>query len=184
MRIAISGSHCSGKSTLIEAFVERHPDYQHEPEAYELLEESYSAEPSGEEFFRQLECHVQQLEEFQTGARVIIERCPVDYIAYLRALVVLNRDKFALHLLEEAIALARQALNSLDAIVLLSTRDLSAFVPEEEDLELRDTVNELLESFLINDELDLFSSLKTQVVDGSGPTDQRLQILDQLTQQR
>ena len=32
MRIVVSGSHCSGKSTLIEDFVAAHPEYVHEPE--------------------------------------------------------------------------------------------------------------------------------------------------------
>jgi len=39
MRIAISGTHCSGKSSLVAAFVEEHPHYSPELEAYEALEQ-------------------------------------------------------------------------------------------------------------------------------------------------
>jgi predicted ATPase len=184
MRIAVSGSHCSGKSTLIEAFVAKYPDYQHEPEAYELLQDSFSAEPLAEDFFRQMECHLQQLEKYQPGDTVIIERSPVDFVAYLKALVLLNRDSFGQQLVDEAITLARTAIHSLDVIVFLSTRDVRAFVPAEEDLELRDSVNDLLESILLNDELDLFSSSNTLVVDGSGPIENRVHLLEQIIQLR
>ena len=37
MRIAVSGSHSTGKSTLISAFLAQRPEYGHEPEAYETL---------------------------------------------------------------------------------------------------------------------------------------------------
>lgn len=184
MRIVVSGSHCSGKSTLIEAFVDNHSDYQHEPEAYELGEESFSAEPSAEDFFRQLESHIQRLAKFQLGDRVIVERSPVDYVAYLKALIVLNRDNFAQQLFDKAVVLAREAIHSIDVIVFLSTHDLRTFVPEEEDLELRDVVNELLESMLLSDELDLFSSSDTRVLDAPGTLAARLQLLEQITQQR
>ena len=37
MRVAVSGSHSTGKSTLIAAFVDLRPQYLYEPEAYETL---------------------------------------------------------------------------------------------------------------------------------------------------
>ena len=32
MRIAVAGTHASGKSTLIADFLATHPEYAHEPE--------------------------------------------------------------------------------------------------------------------------------------------------------
>jgi hypothetical protein len=65
MRIAISGTHDIGKSKLIEAFMRAHPDYVAEPEVYEALEqlhdEAFAAEPTADDFFRQLEYHVGRL---------------------------------------------------------------------------------------------------------------------------
>jgi hypothetical protein len=37
MRLAVSGSHGTGKSTLIAAFIDLRPDYRYEAEAYETL---------------------------------------------------------------------------------------------------------------------------------------------------
>ena len=39
MRVAISGTHCCGKSTLIDEFLSAHPDFAHEPEPYTVLQE-------------------------------------------------------------------------------------------------------------------------------------------------
>lgn len=37
MRVAVSGSHSTGKSTLIDAFLEKNPHYLDAPEAFETL---------------------------------------------------------------------------------------------------------------------------------------------------
>ena len=41
MRVAVSGTHCCGKSTLIDAFLLTHSDFAHEPEPYTALTEDY-----------------------------------------------------------------------------------------------------------------------------------------------
>ncbi|HEX2061204.1 MAG TPA: hypothetical protein VHK90_10720, partial [Thermoanaerobaculia bacterium] len=91
MRIAISGTHCSGKSTLIEDFLAAHPGYLHEPEPYEWLDDALAAEPSADDFYRQLEISVDRLRGHPRGANVIAERSPVDFLAYLLALVDCGR---------------------------------------------------------------------------------------------
>ena len=41
MRVAISGTHACGKSTLIDEFLLVHPEFTHEPEPYTVLDEDY-----------------------------------------------------------------------------------------------------------------------------------------------
>jgi predicted ATPase len=180
MRIAISGSHCSGKSTLIESFLEKRPDYQHELEAYEVLEElhgeSFSAEPTADDFLRQLECHVEQLNKYSAGDLVIFERCAADYVAYIKALAFLNREDFGDRVLRRAITIATESLASLDLIVFLSTDECDKFVSDEEDLELRAATNRILASILVNDELGTASGPPI-VIEVSGSTEDRLLIL-------
>ena len=70
MRIAVSGTHCTGKSTLIDEFLRVHPDFVHEPEPYtvlvEELGEEFSAEPCVEDFQRQLEFNIDSTETART----------------------------------------------------------------------------------------------------------------------
>jgi predicted ATPase len=86
MRIAVSGTHGVGKSTLIDEFLRRHPEFVHEPEPYtvmvEDLGEEFSAEPSVEDFRRQLDSTLSDSVNTPPGENVIYERCPVDFLAY------------------------------------------------------------------------------------------------------
>jgi hypothetical protein len=95
MRLAISGTHCSGKSSLVDAFLLAHREFTHEPEAHfqlrELYGESFSAELSSDDFLQQLEYHSERLQQYQPGNDVVFERCAVDYVAYLQGLIDLKR---------------------------------------------------------------------------------------------
>jgi hypothetical protein len=90
MRIAVSGTHGIGKSTLIDEFLRAHPEFVHEPEPYTVLVEDYgeefSAEPCFEDFRRQLEFNIDRLRKHASGEKVIYERCPIDFIAYMDVL--------------------------------------------------------------------------------------------------
>src|SRR6185295_1867458 len=90
MRIAVSGTHGVGKSTLIDEFLRRHPEFVHEPEPYtvlvEDLGEEFAAEPCVEDFRRQLEFNIDRLLQHAPGENVIYERCPLDFFAYIYAL--------------------------------------------------------------------------------------------------
>jgi hypothetical protein len=123
MRIAISGTHCCGKSTLIDAFLVKYPHYIHEPEAYEALQdlhgESFAAEPSAEEFVTQLNYQIERIKQYGESDNVIFERSPVDYLAYLLALSDLGRETSARAYFHQSVAPVRDSLRHLDAIVLL-----------------------------------------------------------------
>ena len=95
MRIAISGSHLVGKTTLAEALVEALPRYELVPEPYYLLEEDgyeFAESPSIEDFERQLERSFQCIQD--SGADVVFDRCPLDILGYL----VTHRDAEAFHI--------------------------------------------------------------------------------------
>jgi len=180
MRIAISGTHCCGKTTLIEEFLLLHKDFKYEPEAYEALQdelgESFSAEPSAEDFRRQLDYCVQKLGGYQNGDNVIFERCPADYLAYMSALQDLGRDSQPTKIAADSVLLARSAMKYLDIIVLVRLSEHDFDVPDEEDPELRTLVDEKLELILINNELELVTD-HLLIVEASGSTNHRLQLL-------
>lgn len=179
MRVAVCGTHGVGKSTLIEAFLERRNDYAFEPEAYEALTELYgegfAAEPSAEDYVRQLEFNVARLKDFAPGDRVIFERCPADYVAYLLALDALSRPTADTGLTENAIQTAREAMGMLDLIIFLPAQDGG---PASEDPELRHAVDAILEAILIGGERSLLREDGPIVLEATGPTSRRLRILE------
>jgi hypothetical protein len=89
MRVAVSGSHSTGKSTLIAAFLAERPEYAHEPEAFETLADDIdltSGEgPSPEGLQALLESTANAVAVHPPGTSVIHERSPVDYLAYAAA---------------------------------------------------------------------------------------------------
>lgn len=141
MRIAVSGTHCSGKSTLVEDFAAAHPDYVLEPEPYEWLDDA-GEEPGVDEFFRQLEISVERLQAYPPGARVIAERSPLDFVAYLLALGDLRRGERASDVIDSAIELAASGMRHVDLLVVLPGDEIDA--PDDEDPELREAMNERL----------------------------------------
>jgi hypothetical protein len=179
--MAISGTHGVGKSTLIDAFLAVHPEFIHEPEAYEVLQDDYgegfAGDPSAEDFQRQLEFNIERIGQYRPDDSVIFERCPLDYLAYLYALDDLGRDRGAASVLKNAFPKAREALGQLDLIVFLPENDLAIELSEEEDIELRSAVDARLESILLADDLGLFSSGHPVIVELRGTTMQRLQKL-------
>src|SRR5262245_28143885 len=163
MRVAVSGTHCCGKSTLIDEFLLAHPDFTHEPEPYTSLVEDYgeifAAEPSPEDFYRQFEFIIARLGCYQSGARVIFERSPVDFLAYLLALNDAQRGEDTMRLIERSLGMMKDALQLLDLIVFLPLKSEDDIVmSDSEDPELRRAVNSRLAGIYNEDDFDLFTS--------------------------
>lgn len=184
MRIAVSGSHCSGKTTLIDEFLRAHPDFAHEPEPYTILVEDYgeefSSEPCADDFYRQLEFNVDRLRRYQAGERVIYERSPVDFLAYILALKDLNREDVDSGVVETALATVSGAMRSLDLIMLLPLDDADGIeIPDSEDPELRTAVDSRLTAIFGDEEFGVVSSGCAVVVEARGSTAQRLRMLEE-----
>jgi hypothetical protein len=123
MRIAVSGTHFMGKSTLIEDFIKRHPDYKQEVEPYDQLQEvkdmELSVEPSLDSMLEELDYSINQLNQCAKETTIIFDRCPVDFIAY--AMCSIDQDSVDVNDSEiaERFDAVKEALNNLDLIVFL-----------------------------------------------------------------
>ena len=150
MRIAFSGTHCTGKSTLLEQVAELLPGHATVEEPYRLLEEEgYEAaeEPSLEDFEAQLERSLVALEEGR--ADVLFDRCPADLLAYLLAHD--DRDAFDLDPWRERVS---EAMQTLDLIVFVPVESPDRVaVPSHEDRHHRMAVHEKLEELLLEDRI-------------------------------
>src|SRR5262245_33040668 len=152
MRIAISGTHRSGKTTLVEALSDLLPDHETMEEPYRLLEEegfSFAAPPSLEDFEAQLERSIACLEE--SGADVVFDRCPADFLAYL-----LTHDDADAFDLEAWLPRARAALRTLDLVVFVPVETRERIVRSaSDDADGRLGVDGQLEQILVDDRFGL-----------------------------
>jgi hypothetical protein len=183
MRVAVSGTHCSGKSTLIDEFLLAHPDFTHEPEPYTVLAEDYgevfAAEPSPDDFYRQLEFNVDRLRRYQSGDRVIFERSPVDFLAYMLALNAMRRSEGAAQLIKRSLGMVLDAIQLLDLIVFLPLDEEDGIaISDSENPELRSAVNGRLVDIFNNDDFNLLISQRPVVLEAMGSTAQRLRMLE------
>lgn len=83
MRIAISGTHYSGKTTLIAALLKQLPGYTALAEPYRLLEEEgyvFSDPPSLEDFEEQFAYSIELIR--QSGPNTLFDRSPFDFLVY------------------------------------------------------------------------------------------------------
>lgn len=148
MRIAVSGAHATGKSTLIAELRRLLPSHEAVDEPYYALLEAGSpsaGEPCREDFEAQLEASI-GLITGHGGPDVLFERCPVDYLAYLRCLPG-AADDVSRWMDESAPALA-----SLDRIVFVPVeRPDRVHVGASEGRRLRRRVDALLREILVDD---------------------------------
>lgn len=183
MRVAVSGTHCCGKTTLIDEFLLAHPDFAHEPEPYTVLQEDYgevfAAQPSADDFFRQLEFNIDRLHRYRFSQRVIYERCPIDFLAYMLALNDLRRGEATSRLVESSLGMVKEGIGLLDLIVFLPLNDMDGDVmSESEDPELRIAVDHRLTGILEDDDFSFFTSRTPLVLEVRGSTAQRLSLLE------
>jgi hypothetical protein len=159
MRVAVSGSHRTGKSTLIAAFVDLRPEYRYEPEAYETLADDIpltsSEGPTPEGLRALLDYTVAAVSGHGPDVSVVFERSPIDYLAYATACRDAWSGPTTREFLATAVPAVRASLRHLDLIALLPVSDAVPPRPDE-DPRFRKRVNDRLRRALIDDDFDLF----------------------------
>lgn len=160
MRIAVSGTHFIGKSTLIEDFIKAHPEYRHEVEPYYKLQEEkameLSLEPSLDSLLEQLDYSIEQLNQYQNEQNIIFDRCPVDFIAY--AMCVADQDLIDIDDTEisERFSDVKEALNHLDLIVFLPITKENSIEYTEENSAYRKGADKCFKKIYRDDVCDIF----------------------------
>lgn len=167
MNIAVSGSHRTGKSTLIGELASLLPDWSCLEEPYCQLEEegyAFSADPSLEDFEMQLERSIESIAEIQGSW--LLDRCPADFLAYL--LTHEQSDRFELNRWLERF---HKAMRRLDLVVFVPVES-----PDRIDLEgieeddTRRAVDALLREILVGDRW----SLGLEVIEVTGSSKERV----------
>lgn len=166
MRIAFSGTHYSGKSSLIQALHKEMPGYECFEEPYWMLAElgrQFSDPPTIDEFEDQLEFSINLIKGSTENA--LFDRSPLDFLAY--ALVL--DESFDSDRWESDIA---KILPSLDLIVYVPLEKPDPIpLPASEDKYLRNLVDEKLRELLMED---THGIVNTQVLEVTGPISERV----------
>jgi predicted ATPase len=150
MRIAFSGSHRVGKTTLVERVADALPGYATVDEPYHLLEADgyqFADQPSLDDFEAQLERSLAALDD--DARDVLFDRCPADMLAYL-----LVHDDAARFDLDDWLEPVRDAMQTLDLVVFIPIEDTDriALAPHD-DAEHRCAVHDKLCDLLLDDAL-------------------------------
>ena len=131
MRIAVSGSHSLGKSTVVNDWVARHPHFKREEEPYRAL----GLHGPYEILFRdastklhngiQLYYNIGRVHRYADSASdVIFDRSPVDYVAYSQYTANQGSTDIEAAFVESMVPGVRESLDHLDIL---------AFVPKSEE---------------------------------------------------
>lgn len=151
MRIAVSGAHRTGKTTLIEELSRALPTYIVVDEPYHLLEEEgheFPEMPSIEDFELQLERSIQCVDDSENDQ--IFDRCPADLLAYLIAHPDADGSE-----VDPWLPRARKAMQRLDLVVFVPVEEPDLItVSESEENELRRQVDEELRDIILDDRWD------------------------------
>ena len=168
MRIGISGTHGTGKTTLAEALCARLPGHVTADEPYYLLEEEgheFAFPPSLDDYRAQLACSLRTLGEPPALPKIIFDRTPLDYLAYLAAAGA-NPER------EADASAVRSALATLDLLVItVITPETEQLLPTPDMPRLRSAMNEALLNLTYADPLDAWGDLP--LLELTGPLDDR-----------
>ena len=180
MRVGISGTHGTGKTTLAQALCAHLPGHVTADEPYYQLEEEgheFALPPSLEDYRALLARSVRILNSPPLLPAVIFDRTPLDFLAYLAATGANPADEASAEAL-------RPALESLDLLAITPiTPQTEQFLPAAEMPRLRVQMNDALLELVYDDPLNAWSDVPVLELDG--PLDARLNaVLAALNQSR
>lgn len=141
MRIAVSGAHSLGKSTLVNDWVKSQPNVIREEEPYRalglygpyeiLFRDESSRLHNGIQFYYNLS---RIFRYNKSSDQVIFDRAPADYVAYSQFTADCGTtdidDEFVATLVEPV----KESLQSLDLIVFIPKTDLSPVEMEDDGI--------------------------------------------------
>jgi hypothetical protein len=175
VRIAICGTHTTGKSTLVAELADALPGHSVVPEPYEILEERgyvFAHPPTLEDYVVQLRQSLLSLR--RKSPNLIFERSPLDLVAYLLA----SPDGTHFDLEGWRMPIMR-ALESLDLIVTLHPDPAHDPDLQPEEAAFRFAVDNLLHDLVNDDEFELEGQVPILTLDG--PWENRLQRVQSMT---
>jgi len=134
MRIAISGSACQGKSTLIDDIIKKWPMYKRSDESYRKIikEENIPLNDQVTEDgqWRILNCLLNDIQKTSKDDYVLFDRCPLDNLVYSLWANSKNSSQISDEFIKKCIPLIKETMHSLDIIFFTPITKFSP-IPKE-----------------------------------------------------
>lgn len=166
MRIAISGTHFVGKTTLIAALLKQLPNYTFIEEPYRSLEAQgyeFSDPPNIDDFEHQLNDSIQSL--LHSRKNTLFDRCPLDFLAYAEGLSQLNQQEDIFDI-QNWLEKIETPIQKLDLIIFVPIESRIR-LPASENSKLRKRVDTKLQEILLEDSLSILENMEILEVMGS-----------------
>lgn len=149
MKIAVTGAHRVGKTTLAERLHEFIPDYEYYPEPYYELEERgyvFSEIPAIDDYLVQLEYSIRQMTA--SGNHAIFDRCPIDLLAYIQATDESGSFQSLYHKVQNV-------MTEIDLLVFVPIEKPDVIqCPDSALPELREQVNDILRELISDSDIE------------------------------
>lgn len=192
MRIAVSGSHSLGKSTVVNQWVETHPHYIREEEPYRALSLHGPYEIKFRELSTRLHNGIQiyynisRIHRYSKPTdQVIFDRCPVDYIAYSQYTANQASTNIDAAFVESMVPAAKESLDHLDILAFVPKSQQWPVAMEEDgirpvDHSYRDEVDTIFKQIYRDGRFDLISEHDgPKLIELIGSPKQRIKQLEQ-----
>lgn len=173
MRIAITGTHGVGKTTLVEDLAEKDAGFEAVPEPFVLFQSdaAFVDGPNTDDFEEQLNQSCDLILDWTGERNLVFDRSPIDFLAYLDVMSAAISSEWAPS--PKQLARIERALEALDLIVFVPLLDDDEIAGNIEHPKLRQEVDARLKSILKDDELGLFE-MSLPVLEVSGQRTQRV----------
>lgn len=124
MRIAFSGAACTGKTTTLNAFLQRWPMYNKPPTSYRsLITDSKHSKNTTKKLQKKiLQFMLDQQKEYTPHDKVVYDRCGLDNIVYSLWAMDKGIGGFTESFVSTCIEMVKESMRHLDVIFLM-TRD-------------------------------------------------------------
>jgi predicted ATPase len=147
MRIAISGTACQGKTTLIKDFLEQWPSYTTPKKTYrDIIKENnfdHSSKTNKKTQKKILDFMIKEQKKYRQSDNVIFDRCPLDNLVYSMWATEQSDLDIDEKFVQDCIPRVRKSFSNIDIIFFTPITKVASVEIKEDDL--RDTDSKVIE---------------------------------------
>ena len=187
MRIAVSGTHSVGKSTLVADIHTTFGSFVHEEEPYRALRDFYPIKFGKEStrYCNGVQCfyNISRVQQYRSSRdHVIFDRCPVDYIAYSIYTAHHKQTDLDAAFVESLVAPVRDSLRFLDVLVFVPVTNKHPIHLEDDGIRLVDKdyrweVDRHFKRLYRDGLYDLLDGQQVKLVEVTGSREERIEQL-------